>query len=162
MTLAAGAYQGQLGTRVYAHDTGGAMSGRAVVHAIQGRTLAGLGMHMGGVRTGTALGAVESWTASGRPPAVPPELLTRDHHLMGHNRGRAFRLGAYEQWGQLGPAGDPAQSLNITNGLGTLGDYTMWTPMRQSAMPLPVGGRGVTLGKVVLGALGVAALAALA
>lgn len=53
MALSAGSYRMTVGNRVYAHDTGGKMTGRAVAHAESGNILASLGMHAGGVRLGT-------------------------------------------------------------------------------------------------------------
>lgn len=174
--LSAGTYHGQIGTRVYAHDTGGSMTGRSVRHHMMGNALAACGMHMGGVRMGTALGALETWQSSGQPPFVPPQLLMQTDSLSGLGRGRAFRLGAYERWGRLGPGGDPALSLQgyerwaplgpggdpqlSLQGLGAWERWGRLGPGGDPAMSLQ-GGRTISLGRLALGALAAVTLAAL-
>lgn len=184
--LAAGTYQGRAGSGAYAHNTGGSMTGREVRHRMMGNALAAVGMHMGGTRLGS-VGALETWQTSGRPPFVPPELLMKTNALSGLGKGRAFRLGAYERWGRLGPGGEPAMSLqgyerwaplgpsgdpqlSLNGGLGA---WETWGPLGPSGDPRMSlqgrapwrqysGGRTLSLGRVVLGGVALLGLAALA
>ena len=91
--LSAGSYRGRMGNRDYAHQTGGSMTGRAMRHSMQGNIMGGLGMHMGGVRMGSVLGA-SAWTpGQSAAPAPDISLLAQRSPLSGLGKGRAWRLG---------------------------------------------------------------------
>lgn len=111
--LAAGTYRGQIGSRVYGHDTGGSMQGRYVRHAAMGQALGQVGMHMGGMRLLSALpplGPVGGrdvhlgdlvWRGYGPSPAyVPPVPVVR-----ASGSGRAVHLGTGGRTVQLGTIG---------------------------------------------------------
>jgi hypothetical protein len=145
--LSAGSYRGRMGNRVYAHQTGGSMTGRAMRHSMQGQIMGGLGMHMGGMRMGTALGS-SAWTPG--PSATPTpdiSLLMQRSPLSGLGQGRAWRLGAYEQWKTFGPEPMYVPPVPILSGYG---------PYQRGGS-----GRSVTLGRIAIGGLAALSLALL-
>ena len=162
MTLAAGTYRGRMGARVYAHDTGGPMSGRRVRHQAMGDALGAAGLHMGGVRMGSALGG-HMWDQ--QHYNVPADLITGSSGRS-VDLGRAWRLGAID-WSTYRP--EPAYvsptPLALTNMRG-LGGYEVWklsgSHNRWSAMSpggFESGGGPLTLGRIALGGLAALALA---
>lgn len=109
--LAAGTYRGQIGNRIYGHDTGGSMQGRYVRHAAMGQALAVHGMHMGGVRLLSGV------------PVLP-------------SGGRDVRLGAL-YWSSYAQAPAYMPPATVVRGLGTVG-YRAYAPQPPYVDPAPV------------------------
>ena len=145
--LSAGSYSGRLGSRVYAHQTGGSMTGRAMRHAAMGRVLGGYGMHMGGVRMGSVVGP-SMWAPGPSAVQAPSiDLLTQRSPLSGLGKGRAWRLGATEVWKTFGPEPMYVPPVPILSGYG---------PYQRGGS-----GRTVTLGGLAIGGLAALSLALL-
>ncbi len=165
MTLAAGTYRGRMGASVYAHDTGGSMSGRRVRHQAMGDALGAAGMHMGGVRLGSVLGG-HMWEQD--QYNIPADLITGSSGRT-VNLGRAWRLGVID-WSNYRPEPayvSPTPLSLVQSGLGQLGGYEVWklsgSHNRWSTMPAGGFESGTTLhlGKIALGGLAALALALL-
>lgn len=103
--LSAGTYRGQIGHRIYGHDTGGSMQGRYIRHAAMGRALGACGMHMGGVRLLSALPPIDhrggrdvhlgdlQWRSYAQVPAYVQPVPVRGGRTVRLGSGRTVRLG---------------------------------------------------------------------
>ena len=123
-TLAAGTYRGQIGYRVYGHDTGGSMQGRYIRHAAMGRALSGAGMHMGGVRTLSALPAIGPtggrnvqlgavrWASYAPQPAYRPPVPVV--HQLGSGRNVHLGTIGFRAYAPEPPYVDPAPVVPYT------------------------------------------------